>query len=120
MSLLQLNVLTAQTKNSLRLIFDGWTKNLRNMRISLVDTNDALCLLSSIEDVLFRMNVKLSNCRGQCYDWASNMAGCRGGVSTKTLEKESRAIYTHCYTHTLNLAVSDTLKKSKFCRDALV
>ena len=84
-----------------------------------MDTIDAECLLLSIEDVLLRMNVKLSNCRGQCYDGASNMSGSHNGVAKKILEKESHALYTHCYAHALNLAVSDTLKKSKLCRDAL-
>ena len=29
------------------------------------------------------------------------------------------AILTHCYGHALDLAVSDTLKKSTLCRDAM-
>ena len=84
-----------------------------------VDSITADCLLSSIKDVLLRMNLKLSNCRGQCYDGASNMSGSRNGVAKKILEEENRALYTHCYGHALNLAVSDTMKKSKVCRDAL-
>ena len=84
-----------------------------------VDTIDAKSLFSSIKDVLLQMNVKLSHCRGQCYDGAANMSGARHGVATKILEEESRAVYTHCYAHSLNLAVSDTVKKSKICRDAL-
>ena len=31
---------------------------------------------------------------------------------------ECRALYTHCYAHALNLAVADTVKQSKVCRDA--
>ena len=84
-----------------------------------MDSIDAVSLLSSIKDVLVRMNVKLSYCRGQCYDGASNMSSARNGVATKILEDERRALYTHCYAHSLNLAVSDTMKKSKVCRDAL-
>ena len=84
-----------------------------------VDSIDAVSLLVSIKDVLLRMNVQLSHCRGQCYDGASNMSGARNGVATKILEDERRALYTHCYAHSLNLAVSDTMKKSRVCRDAL-
>jgi len=47
------------------------------------------------------------------------MCGAHNGVATKLLQEESRALYTHCYAHTLNLAVADTIKKSKLCRDAL-
>ena len=84
-----------------------------------VDSIDAVSLLVSIKDILVRMNVKLIHCRGQCYDGASNMSGARNGVATKILENERRALYTHCYALSLNLTVSDTMKKSKVCRDAL-
>ena len=76
-----------------------------------VDTIDADCLLSAIRDVLLQMNLKLVQCCGQCYDGASNMSGTRGGVARKIVDEESRALYTHCYGHALNLAVSDTVKK---------
>ena len=47
------------------------------------------------------------------------MKGSRGGVPTKISELEPRAVYTHCYGHSLNLAVSDILKESKIMKDAL-
>lgn len=65
------------------------------------------------------MNVKLSECRGQCYDGASNMSGIRNGVSSQIIAEEKRAVYTHCYGHALNLAVGDTIKQSRVCREAL-
>ena len=46
-------------------------------------------------------------------------AGCRNGVSTKLLAKERRALYTHCYGHSLNLAVQDAVKANPIIRDAL-
>ena len=80
---------------------------------------DSQTLVSAIRDVLLRMNVNVSDCRGQCYDVASNMSGARKGLATMITREESRALYTHCYGHALNLAVADTVKKSKVCRDAL-
>ena len=68
---------------------------------------------------VLRMNLSVSNCRGQCYDGASNMSGHRNGVSTQITAEESRALYTHCYAHSLNLAVSDAIKQSKMCQDTL-
>ena len=65
------------------------------------------------------MNVKLTHCRAQCYDGAYNMSDARGGVAKKIINKESHALYTHCYHHALNMAVSDTMKKSQLCKDAL-
>ncbi len=47
------------------------------------------------------------------------MTGMRNGVATKILQLESRALFTHCYGHSLNLAVCDTIKNSKVARDAL-
>ena len=65
----------------------------------------AWCLPS---DVLLRMNAKIADCRGQCYDDASNMRGARKGVAAIITQEESRALYTHCYGHALNLAVADS------------
>ena len=42
-----------------------------------VGTIDACSLFSTIEDVLLRTNLTVAQCRGQCYDGASNMVGCR-------------------------------------------
>ena len=64
------------------------------------------------------MNLSVNNCRGQCYDGASNMSGCKNGVAKK-ISDENKAVYTHCYGHALNLAVGDTVKQSKIMRDAL-
>ncbi|XP_053395723.1 zinc finger MYM-type protein 1-like [Mercenaria mercenaria] len=53
------------------------------------------------------------------YDGASNMSGAKKGVATQLSSREPRAVYTHCYGHALNLAVGDTVKRSKVMRDAL-
>ena len=47
------------------------------------------------------------------------MVGCKNGVATQLLAKEKRAVLTHCYGHALNLAVGDSMKQSKVCRDTL-
>ena len=84
-----------------------------------VGTIDATCLEHAITDTLLRMGVSLSQCRGQCYDGASNMSGSRSGVAAKLLAKEKRALYIHCFAHALNLAVGTTMKQSKVCSEAL-
>ncbi len=76
-------------------------------------------IFSVITDCLLRMNLQWNRCRGQCFDGAANMTGIRNGVATKILQLESRALFTHCYGHSLNLAVCDTIKNSKVARDAL-
>ena len=63
------------------------------------------------------MNLSINKCRGQCYDGASNMAGAKTGVSTQIKLEEPRAIFTHCYGHSLQLAVDDTTKGIKNLAD---
>jgi len=80
---------------------------------------NAVTLTAAIKDVLIRMNLPFEKLRGQCYDGASAMSSSKCGVAKRISELEPRAIYTHCYGHTLNLAAGDTLKQSKLMKDAL-
>ena len=47
------------------------------------------------------------------------MSGLRSGVAKKISDLESRALYTHCYGHSLNVACMDTVKSSKVMQKAL-
>ena len=76
-------------------------------------------IFSIIKDVMTRMNVSFRKLRGQCYDGAASMSGSRSGVATRILQEEPKALYTHCYGHSLNLACSDTIKKCTLMRNAL-
>ena len=85
-------------------------------QIAKIDSNS---LVHAIKDTLLRMNIEISKCRGQCYDGASNMGGSRNGVAVQIAKEEKRALYIHCFAHALNLAVADTIRASKVCKDAL-
>ena len=84
-----------------------------------VESTQATVLVGIIHDVLQRLDVSVIKIRGQCYDEAASMSGVRGGVATQIQKEEPRAVYTHCYGHTLNLACSDAVKKCKPMRDAM-
>ena len=84
-----------------------------------VDRINAATLVHVIKDTLIRLNLKLEDCRGQCYDGAANMCGIRSGVATQISSEESRALFTHCYGHSLDLAACDTIKNSKVVKNAL-
>jgi len=43
----------------------------------------------------------------------------RSGVAKQLLDDEPKALFTHCYGHSLNLAISDTVKGCKVMKDAL-
>ena len=51
----------------------------------------------------------MENCRGQTYDGAGSMAGCVRGISTRIQAMYSKALYTHCTSHVLNLCVVNGL-----------
>ncbi len=70
-------------------------------------------------DTLCRMNLPVSKLRGQCYDGASAVSGAKSGVAKRIQEEEPRAVYTHCYGHSINLAVCDAVKQSRPIKSAL-
>lgn len=49
----------------------------------LVESTQSAVLVAVIHDVLQRLNVSITKLVGQCYDGASAMSGCQGGVATQ-------------------------------------
>ena len=47
------------------------------------------------------------------------MAGHRSGVAKQLGDEEPRALFVHCYGHSLNLAMCDTIKTTVLTRDSL-
>ena len=56
------------------------------------------------------VNLDLQQIRGQCYDGASNMSSRKKGLSGRILDKNYKAISTHCNSHVLNLSIAGTVK----------
>ena len=61
---------------ALRWIDDDWSVHEDFVGLIQTDSIDSNSLVHIIRDVLLRLDLKLENCRGQCYDGASNMKGC--------------------------------------------
>jgi len=57
-------------------------------------------------------NIDLKDCRGQAYDNGSNMIGQYKGVQSRILNINSRAFFTPCTAHSLNLVLCDAAKNS--------
>ena len=77
--------------------------------IKFVNCDEGLtgeALAKNIEDTLKEVGLPLANCRGQGYDGASAMSSMRKGVSGCILANNPKAIYVHCTSHRLNLAVA--------------
>lgn len=64
-------------------------------------------IVTAIKDTLAKLGLSLTNCRGQCYDGASNMLGPKTGVAKRIQEVQPKAHPTHCYAHSLSLSVKD-------------
>ena len=43
------------------------------------------------------------------------MSGAKSGVATRLCAAEPRAVFTHCYGHSLNLACGDTVQADAGC-----
>ena len=80
---------------------------------------DAGILFTITSDVLTRFELKLENCRGQCFDGASNMAGNISGLQKRISDVEPKALYVHCINHSLSLAFQDSISVIPQCRDAM-
>ena len=76
-------------------------------------------IVAELKDVLLRMNLKLNKCCGQCYDRCSTRTSHRNGVVVQIKKEEKRALYTHCYAHSLNLAIDNTMKNSALLKHTI-
>ena len=56
------------------------------------------------------MSFNLENCHGKFYYGCSTMKGEKTGVAEQIKLEEWKALLTHCFTHSLNLAVDDVIK----------
>ena len=81
-----------------------------------LDNIEVNIIVSAIKDVLQSPVLPMSTCKGQYYDGASTMKGLRTGVAKQLLP---RAVYTHCYGHSLNLEIGNTVNRCKIMKDCL-
>lgn len=103
----------------LRWVDDGFSVHEDFIGLYVVETIQASMLAEILKDTLMRLNLSVKKVRGQCYDGASTMAGCRSGLAKRLRDEEPRAVYTHCYGHSLSLAAGDAVKGSAVMKSAL-
>ena len=72
------------------------------VRLERVRASD---IAEAIIKCLNDLGLSLCWLRGQGYDGASTMSGHKNGVQARILEKQPKAMYTHCSGHALNLAI---------------
>ena len=101
-----------------------WVDDDLNLHKDFIDLQSvpniaADTLVAVIRDVLIRMNLSITNCRGQCYDGESNTVGAKSVVATQIKNYEPRGILTHCYEQAPQLAIGDTVKGIKLLGNTL-
>jgi len=91
---------------------------------SMVDTTD--CTGKGLTDllvgVLEKNDLDINNIVGQGYDGGSKMSGINKGVQARIMEQNPAALFTHCYCHSLNRALINSVsnKDNSQARDFLV
>ena len=48
------------------------------------------------KNILLKMNLRIQDLRGQCYDGAAAMAGAETGVATQMKAINGKCLYIHC------------------------
>ncbi|XP_024626895.1 zinc finger MYM-type protein 1-like [Medicago truncatula] len=74
-------------------------------------------LFDVLQNELKNLNLDIFDARGQGYDNGSNMKGKHQGVQKKFLDINSRAFYTPCGCHSLNLALCDMANSCTKAKD---
>ncbi|XP_065677504.1 52 kDa repressor of the inhibitor of the protein kinase-like [Hydra vulgaris] len=65
-------------------------------------------LFNVLLNCVSNLNLDIKNYRGKGYDGASSVSGYINGHSAPVLNINSKALYTHCHSHRLNLSVCES------------
>ena len=68
---------------------------------------------------MIRLNILLSNARGQCYNDAKNIYGIKNGFSNKILSENPKAFLTDYFGYASNLAAGDMVRNIRFLKDSM-
>ena len=80
---------------------------------------EELALYELIKKVLAKLKLEIVNIVGQCYDGTSNMSGVHKGLAIRVKGDSPKAVYVHCHTHRLNLALQAALAENEALRNTL-
>ena len=74
-------------------------------------------IANSILDALTRVGLLIEDCRGQY--GAAKMSGKLNGAAKHIQDLQSKAVYTHCLSHNLNLCLQSSCRQVRCINDAL-
>ena len=89
--------------------------------VGLYETNSTTgeSIAKVATDVMLRLNLPISQLRGQTYDGAANMSGKVQGVQALLRREQPLAPYIHCGPHCINLVAQMTISASSVVRNSL-
>ena len=76
-------------------------------------------IAATIEVVLMRLPVPISNPKNQCYDGCSTMFGSKKSVAIIIKQSQPNYLLIHWYCHLLNVAVGDAIKNVPVLKESL-
>ena len=99
---------TEQLSLVIRFIDENSTIREEFVEFVKCESTSAEYLTNKITQAVENLSLNMRNLRGQAYDGAGNMAGSKSGVSTRIRNVYPKALYFHCSSHRLNLAVASS------------
>lgn len=76
-------------------------------------------IANCVLDVLTRLQLPISQLRGQTFDGASNMSGIYKGCQAIIAARQPLALYTHCGSHCSNLVAEKVCSSVAFVRNSI-
>ena len=76
----------------------------------LLKNTSAIEIVLVIKDILMRMNFKMGNAWGQCYDGTYAMAGSKSEVATQLKSLNGKCLFAYCYGNALNFALGNFIR----------
>ncbi|XP_062100202.1 uncharacterized protein LOC133806083 [Humulus lupulus] len=83
----------------------------RFIGIEHVPNTTAISLKIAIDKLFSKHGLSISKLRGQGYDGASNMSGEFNGLKSIIMKENECALFVHCFSHQLQLALLGVAKK---------
>ena len=79
----------------------------------------AATLANVLLDATQRLMGGINDLRGMCFDGASNMSGHISGVQARLASMQPKAIFVHCFNHSLDLALVEEAKQVPMIADVM-
>ncbi len=94
---------------TLRYVFQGVVHE-RVIGLKKMTSTTGQCLFDTLKSTVEDMDLKMEMCVANSFDGASNMRGQYKGVAAKLKKLNPNNIHTWCYSHVLNLVITDVSK----------